>query len=258
VKINLKIAGLLFLLSLSVFILYLSINVEDKQVTKIEVIEINDGKYCTGGNYAVFARLDDKNNYSYLDPGIIKDRIERHPYVDKADVKYEGTNKVVVQIKEKTFSAVLIDSLKQILLTEKMQLIPVMPSTTGLDLPVISNIELPEGLKLFSTAKNNLDVVTAFKILDTFKLINDELSAKLSQIDLRNGKDILVYFSDLNFPVVFGRKDEIKKVVYFNNLWKFMKGNEVNNYLDYVDLRFDKHVFLGITEEYSGNEEKRI
>jgi len=62
----------------------------------------------------------------------------------------------------------------------------------------------------------------------------------------------------LNFPVVFGRKDEIKKVVYFNNLWKFMKGNEVNNYLDYVDLRFDKHVYLGITEEYSGNEEKRI
>lgn len=139
-----------------------------------------------------------------------------------------------------------------------MQLIPVMPSTTGLNLPVISNAEMPGGSKLFSLAKNNLDVVTAFKILDTFKLINEELSASLSQIDLRNGKDILVYFSNLNFPVVFGRKDEIKKVVYFNNLWKFMKGNEVNNYLDYVDLRFDKHVYLGITEEYSGNEEKRI
>ncbi len=257
-KINFRIAGILLLLSLSVFILYLSINVQDKQVTKIESIEIDGGKYYTGADYALFAKLDDKSSYPFLDPGIIKDRIEKHPYVDKADVKFEGTNKIVVQVKEKTFNAVLIEGEKQILLTEKMQLIPVMPATTGLDLPVISNAEMQEGSKLFSIAKNNLDVVTAFKILDTFKLINEELSAKLSQIDLRNGKDILVYFSNLNFPVVFGRKDEIKKVVYFNNLWKFMKGNEVNNYLDYVDLRFDKHVYLGITEEYSGNEEKRI
>jgi cell division protein FtsQ len=243
---------------MSVFILYLSINVEDKQIAKIESIEISGGKYYSGADYAVFAKLDDKNNYSYLDPGIIKDRIEKHPYVVKADVKFEGMNKIEVLIKEKTFNAVLIEGEKQILLTESMQLIPVMPATTGLDLPVISNAEMADGLKLFSNAKSNLEVVTAFKILDTFKLTNDELSAKLSQIDLRNGKDILVYFSNLKFPVVFGRKDEIKKVVYFNNLWKFMKGNEINNYLDYVDLRFDKHVFLGITEEYSGNEEKRI
>jgi cell division septal protein FtsQ len=258
VKVNLKITGLLFLLFLSVFILYLSINVEDKQTLKITSIQITGGTYYANNDYAAFAMLQDTNSYPYLNPAIIKDRIERHPYVEKADVKLEGLKKVVVFIKEKKFSAMLVDSTKQILITESMQLIPCMPSSIGLNFPVISNATDVEALKIFSYANNNYDVVTAFKILDAFKFTNEELSANLSQIDLRKGKDILVYFSDLKFPVVFGRKDEIKKAVYFNNLWKFMKGNEINNYLDYVDLRFDKHVFLGVADGNSGSEEKQI
>lgn len=257
-KVNLKITGLLFLLLLSVFIFYLSLNIEDKQAFKIAGVEIKGGNYISNYDYSVFAMLQDSNSYRYLSPAIIKDRIEKHPYVEKADVKLEGLNKVVVFIHERKFSAMLIDSTKQILVTENMQLIPTMPASVGLNFPVISNLSGVEALKNFSYAKNNYELVTAFKILDAFKFTNEELSANLSQIDLRKGKDILVYFSDVKYPVVFGRKDEIKKVVYFNNLWKFMKGNEINNYLDYVDLRFDKHVFLGVTGDNSGSEEKQI
>jgi len=258
VKINVKIAGLLFLILVSVFILYLSINVDDKQAFNIRKIEISGGKCYTDSAYAVFAMLKDTNSYAFLTPAIIKDRIEKHPYVDKADVKTEGTNKVSVFITEKKFTAMLIDSTKQILLTEKLQFIPCMPSSVGLNFPVISNADNTVAVKLFSTAWQNREIVTAFKIIEVFRMTNDELADNLSQIDLRNGKDILVYFSNLNFPVVFGRNDEVKKAVYFNSLWKFMKGNDINNYLDYVDLRFDKHVFLGVTEENTGKEGQRI
>lgn len=257
-KINLKITGLVFLLLLSVFIIYLSIHVEDKQSFRITSIVVEGGRYYSNNSYLAFAKLSDTLSYSYLNPAIIKDRIERHPYVEKADVKTEGMNKVIVFIKEKKFNAMIIDSTKQILITENMQLIPCLPSSIGLNFPVISNAQDVETLKLFASAKTNYDVVTAFKILDAFRFTNDELSENLSQIDLRNGKDILVHFSNVKFPVVFGRNDEIKKAVYFNSLWKFMKSNEINNYLDYVDLRFDKHVFLGVTDGNSGNEEKQI
>lgn len=257
-KINLKITGILFLLLLSVFILYLSINIEDKQSLKIKAIEITGGRLYPDAEYARFAMLTDTVNFRFLSPAIIKDRIEKHPYVEKADVTTEGLDKISVVVFEKKFTAMLVDSTKQILLTDKLQLIPLMPSSINLNLPVISNAAGGNGIKLFASAKGNPDVVTAFKILETFRMTNEELADNLSQIDLRNGRDILVYFSNITFPVVFGRNDEIKKAVYFNNLWKFMKGNEINNYLDYVDLRFDKHVFLGVTEENSGNEEQKI
>lgn len=257
-KINVKIAGLLFLLLISVFILYLSIRVDDRQAFNIKTIEITGGT-CYGDNdYAAFALLKDSSTYPFLTPAIIKDRIEKHPYVAKADVKQEGLDKISVSITEKKFCAMLIDSTKQILITENLQYIPCMPSSVGLNFPVISNANNTGGVKYFSNAWNNREILTAFKIIEVFKMTNEELANNLSQIDLRNGKDILVYFSNINFPVVFGRNDEIKKAVYFNNLWKFMKGNDINNYLDYVDLRFDKHVFLGVTEANSGKEEQRI
>ncbi len=257
-KINLKITGILFLLLLSVFILYLSINIEDKQILRINKIEITGGTLYPDAEYARFAMLTDTVNYQFLSPAIIKDRIEKHPYVEKAFVTTEGVGGISVVVKEKKFTAMLVDSTKQILLTEKMQLIPVMPHSVDLNFPVISNADGGNKIKLFESAKGNRDVVTAFKILEVFRMTGEELADNLSQIDLRNGKDILVYFSNINFPVVFGRNDEIKKALYFNNLWKFMKGNEINNYLDYVDLRFDKHVFLGVTEKNSGNEEQKI
>ncbi len=257
-KINLKITGLLFLLLLSVFILYLSFEVKDRQTLKIKGIEITGGKYFSNDGYASFAMLKDTSYFSYLNPAIIKDRIERHPYVDKAEVRFDGTDKILVRIQEKKFAAMLVDSTKQVLVTDNMQVIPCLPNSAELNFPVISNIKDVETFKNFSFVNGNSEVKTAFKILEVFKLTNSELADNLSQIDLRNGKDILVYFSNLNFPVVFGRNDEIKKAVYFNSLWKFMKGNEINNYLDYVDLRFDKHVFLGVTENNTGNEGKQI
>lgn len=257
-KINIKIAGMLSLLFLSGFILYLSINIEDKQSYRISSIEIKGGNFISDKDYASFAMLNDTTAYPFLTPAVIKDRIERHPYVAKADVKRDGLRNIAVQIEEKKFYAILLDAGVQVLLTENMQVVPFMPQSTGVNFPVISNAENIEAVKKLSYAGNNGDIVTAFKIMDAFRLTNDELSANLSQIDMRNGKDILVYFSNIDFPVIFGRNEEIKKAAYFGSLWKFMKGNEVKNYLDYVDLRFDKHVFLGVTEEESGNEGKQI
>ena len=92
-------------------------------------------------------------------------------------------------------------------------------------------------------------MLTASKILTGVKLLNQELFDDLSTIDMRDGGDIVLSFSFSDYPVVVGRGNEIKKMVYFNNLWSYLKGKQINNYLNYVDLRYSGHVYFGITND---------
>ena len=101
----------------------------------------------------------------------------------------------------------------------------------------------------------NIDIITSFKIISTLKYVSPELHDLLSEIDLRNGKDIMLTFSSLPYPIVIGRGNEIRKTLYFSTLWNYLKGNELNSLMNYVDLRYDNHVYLGLMEQ---GEEKNI
>ena len=74
---------------------------------------------------------------------------------------------------------------------------------------------------------------------------------------MQNGKDVVLYFSSMNYPVIIGRGNEIRKVIYFNNFWTYLKGKEINNYMEYVDLRYGGHVYLGFTEQNSQEGQKK-
>ncbi|MEK6552874.1 MAG: hypothetical protein AABZ54_05440, partial [Bacteroidota bacterium] len=134
---------------------------------------------------------------------------------------------------------------------------PVFPQTKKIDYPIISNPVLGNGMKILSYLKNINDIVIASKIITTVKLLNPELYDSLSSIDMQNGNDVVLYFSSLNYPVIIGRGGEIRKVIYFNNFWTYLKGKEINNYMEYVDLRYGGHVYLGITEQNSEEEQEK-
>jgi hypothetical protein len=131
--------------------------------------------------------------------------------------------------------------------------LPVFPLTKKIDYPIISNAAFYGDVKVLSTMKDNYDIVTASKMITAVKLLNPELYDSLSTIDLAYGGDIKVYLTSVNYPVEIGRGNEVRKMVYLNNLWNYLKGKEINQYMDYVDFRFGGHVYLGITEMPSGH-----
>jgi cell division protein FtsQ len=196
-----------------------------------------------------YADLVDKSKYGKLTLQIIKDRIEKHPYVANADVRYDGNKKVSVNITEKSFESIIVKSDKQYILTDKLQVLPFIARTKGIDYPVISNAGIYDSIKVLTSLKKNNDVLTASKILTGIKLLNQELYDELSSVDMRNGEDIVLFFSFSDYPVVIGRGNEIRKIVYFNNLWTYLKGKQINNYMNYVDLRYSGHVYFGIMND---------
>ncbi|MCF8418195.1 MAG: FtsQ-type POTRA domain-containing protein [Melioribacteraceae bacterium] len=250
----LKIPSILFLLISLALVFYLSVSLEDK-APKIGVIELNGNFHLSKDIYFKYAGFEDKEKYNELTLPLIKDRLEKHPYIKRADVIYEGDNAVTVQITEKVFEALLYWESKQFIITEDLETLPILSYTKRIDYPVISNPFVKDSIRNFHNVKKYDDVVTALKILTTAKLTDPELYENLNEINLRNGGDILLYYSFADYPVVVGRGNEIAKVIYFGKLWNNMKGKSINRVIEYIDLRFAQHVYLGITTEAQEDKE---
>lgn len=243
-----KIWSVLFFIIAISGIAYLSITLDTNKGYTISIIEIEGNNLLDKSEYYKFARLNNKNGNEELSLSTIKNRLKKHPYIESLEVEYSGNNKVLVSINEKQMEAILFNNQKQYLLTANFQVLPVLPFTKLLDYPVLSNPNLNKKLNMNSILKSNKDILIGYKIIETFKLANLELYSMLSEIDLRLGKDIVLTFSNLNFPIVLGRNNEIKKAFYFSTLWGYLKDKQINNMMDYVDIRFSKHMYLGINE----------
>lgn len=243
-----KILSSLFLILVLGGIVYLSVYLNDNANYVIKTISLEGNGHLSKEQYLSYANLLDKNSFANLPLQMIKDRIEKHPYVKNADVRYDGNGHVSIVITEKNFDSILLNEDTQYILTDNLQVLPVLPLTRKIDYPIISNPAFYGKVNVLSSMKDNLDILTASKMITAVKLVNPELYDSLSTIDLAYGGDIKVYLTSVNYPVEIGRGSEIRKMVYLNNLWNYLKGKEINQYMDYVDLRFGGHVYLGITE----------
>jgi len=232
-------------------IIYFSISLQGYDDPTIEIIELTGCYHLSEDQYSKSSNLDDKESYKQLTLRVVKDRIEKHPYVESAEVKFETTGKVLVTITEKMFDTILIIDGKQFLITEKLQVIPVMLYTRGLDYPVIRNPHESSGIKALEVInkREHPDILTACKVITSFKLINSELYEVLSELDLNSGMGISAYFSTFSYELKLGNEDVIRKVIYFNSWYERIKNNGLGEYLDYVDIRFANHIFVGFPGE---------
>ncbi|MEW6196076.1 MAG: FtsQ-type POTRA domain-containing protein [Bacteroidota bacterium] len=251
-----KISSIILLITIAVLIGYLSFGLKQPDNYKVEMLSLDGNTYLSKENYLRNANLLERNNYKNITLQVIKDRIEKHPYVKKAEVRYDGNKKVSINITEKKIESILMVDDKQYLLTDNLQVLPLLPETKQIDFPIIMNPS-DRNFRMLSSLKKNNDLLIASKIITGIKLLNPELHDGLSTVDMRSGGDVLLNFSFLDYPVIIGRDNEIKKVVYFNNLWNYLKGKEVNNIMEYVDLRYNGHVYLGITKETLEEGEKQ-
>jgi len=89
----------------------------------------------------------------------------------------------------------------------------------------------------------------------SIRRVNVELYNNLNEIELRNGNDIIISFTNTEIQAILGRGNEIRKLVYFDRVWKSLKRTENINSYGYVDLRFNKYVYLGLSDSSIENEE---
>ena len=246
---NSKIIGVLIFISLVLGVLYLTIFVR-KRVNKgeIKMIQITGNNLLSATDYLKFAKLDDPTKYPELNLPVIYDRITKHPYVANAEVEYDGISEVNIDIVEKKIKAVVLNDGEPMFITDQFELLPFFENTKFNDLPIISNLSKGETYKALSVL-NSDEMKQAFEIIDAAKLTNDSIFTRLAEINLRHGGDIILTFSGIKTPVIFGKNGAAKKLVYLDIIWDDMiSGKNLVDNSDYIDLRFANEIYVGKTE----------
>ncbi|RPI72299.1 MAG: hypothetical protein EHM47_08560 [Ignavibacteriales bacterium] len=243
-KIKIIGTGIFIVLVLGIgYLVYYSNEIKEDLI--IESIGISGNNLLSENDYLSFTKLGDIVNENRLTLQVIRSRFEKHPYIHKADVKFINETEVQVFLTEKKIYGVIINNNEALFVAEKFQVLPVFTNTKMIDIPILSNISESIEFKTLKTI-NNSDLLQAFKIIDAAGLTNANILNELAEINLRNGGDVVLTFSGLSVPVIFGRNYEACKMVTLEAL--------INNYLvsntenDYIDLRFYNDIFIGHTQ----------
>lgn len=241
-----KIFGVFLFVLLFSLLTYLTIFSFNKRGREeIRMITITGNTLLNQKSYLEFTQLDENISYSDLTLHGIKNRFEKHPYIIRSEVKSDGRGNVEVNLIEKIIYAVVVGSSDPYFITADFQILPIFPNTQFSELPVISNARFKDKLNAMNFVRDE-DVLQAFKIIDAAKTTDLDIFRKLAEINLRNGGDVVLTFSGINAPIIFGRGNEAKKMIYLNILWERIA--EQKNYFEnteYLDLRFNNEAFIG-------------
>ena len=204
-------------------------------------IEISENTLLSAKEYLRYAGLSNATEYSDLTLLDVKTKIEKHPYLRKAEVEFDGVNKILVEVREKKIKAVLLQKNELKLLTSDLETLPLFPPSVIKDLPVISNL-MRSGKKAY----NEDNMKFAFRIIDAISMSDTNVRKNLAEINLRKNGDAILTFTGLKFPVLFGKDNEVRKALIIKNLWQQLFDEEnINENIEYLDLRYKNKVFIG-------------
>ena len=237
-----KLFGLFIFLILTFGFVYLMITGSRASVKEVyDQIEITGNNLLPASEYLRYTGLNDSTKYSELTLQDVKHKFEEHPYMRKAEVEYDGVNKILVEVEEKNIKAVLLQKNELKLVTDDLETLPLFPPTNIRELPVISNLSSEEKNSVDST-----NIEFAFRIIDAISISDTNVRKSLAEINLRNGRDAILTFTGLNFPVLFGKNDVVRRALILKNLWpRLVSDKKINKTTEYIDLRYKNKVFIG-------------
>ncbi len=223
----------LFVLSLIALTVILDGNTEKK----IGKVILKNTMHLSSKDYLKFAKLDNTNSYENLSLLLIKDKLEKHPYIDKCDVLYKGEGVVEVEITEVPFYALLIQGEDEKILTDDGRILPLLSGTSYINLPVVL-------IRKGKQKAKNENLKDALKILKAVELYDSGFYAEISSVDLTKKDNVILTMLDSNYPVVINKKNLLDNILTFCDLYASLKNKSTEN-ITYIDLRFNDHVFIG-------------
>jgi len=225
--------------------IYVNVVNEKSERANFSEILLEGNKTLSANDFLIGSDLNKVSEYPELTLYEIKSRITEHPYVAKAEVQADGVGRVDIKIVEKNFMAVVLMKSDPFLITENFQLIKLKRNSDISKLPVISNVNL-NNKSNDNESTHSDELVRAFKIIDAAKIVNDDMYKDLTEINLRHGGDVILRFSCISYPVIFGKGSEGKKVVILSSIWKGLNNKDkLFKKSSYVDLRFNNEIFIG-------------
>lgn len=227
------------------FLIFLSNKNQDRN--RFRDVVIQGEKLLSESSYLNYCFSEKENFDTETTLSELRELIIGHPYIKNVDIELTTDKKAVAYLKEKIVKALILVEGKPFLITEDFEILSILENTNILDFPTINNSKLTgvNGQQVISEP----GVTEAFRIIDITYLISKELYNNLSEINLRHGKEILLSFSDDFSQTVLGKGDFSRKLNILKNLKYDTKYSDFVKSCNYIDLRYDNYVYLGMNEK---------
>ena len=233
-----KTAGVLLLIAIAICLVF-GANAW-KSSLRIKQIKI-DGNRIVGENEILQLTQIQMNALLYkVDLTAIQRNVMSHHYIKDAVVERNLPNSIHIQVVERVPIAML-NRPETMYLDENGIVLPRSISHRLFDLPIISGISASEPLVLGSTIKQP-DVIETLQLLATMKIVNRPMYHNISEIQVRNGGDIVVYLTEGGVPIIFGRDEMPSKLVRLETFWNNVVRTRGTQLLQYVDLRYQDQI----------------
>jgi cell division protein FtsQ len=233
-----KTAGVLVLIAIAVGLVF-GANAW-KSSLKIKQIKI-DGNRIVGENEILQLTQIQMNALLYkVDLTAIQRNVMSHHYIKNAVVERSLPNSIHIQVVERIPIAI-VNRPETMYLDENGVVLPRSISHRLFDLPMISGISEYEPLVLGSIIKQP-DVMEALRLLALMKTVNRPMYHNISEVQVRNGGDIVVYSTEGGVPIIFGRDDMPSKLVRLETFWNDVVRTRGTQLLQYVDLRYQDQI----------------
>jgi cell division protein FtsQ len=175
-----------------------------------------------------------------VDLTAIQKNLLSHYYIREAVVERNLPSTIQLTVVERTPIA-LVNRVETVYLDEDGVILPHSISKALFDLPVLTGVRLNSSLS-FGGVVDDPNTYEALEILRAAKLVNSELYHLISEIQLRDGKDPIMYTAEGGVPIIVGEGNIVDKLVRLETFWNnVIRDRGVQN-LQYVDLRYDDQV----------------
>ena len=172
----------------------------------------------------------------------IQRNVMSHHYIKDAIVERNLPNSIHIQIVERVPIAI-VNRAENLYLDEDGVVLPRNVSHQVFDLPMISGISASEQLSLGSSVKQS-DVVATLQLLTAMKAVNRPMYHNISEAQVRNGGDIVLYSAEGGVPIIFGRGELSSKIVRLETFWNSVVRTRGTQSLQYVDLRYQDQIIV--------------
>lgn len=211
-----------------------------KSNLKIKQIKI-DGNRIVGQNEILQLTQIQMNTLLYkVDLTAIQRNVMSHHYIQDAIVERNLPNSIHIQIVERIPIAIVNRS-ETMYVDEYGVVLPRSISHRLFDLPMISGISKNELLALGSIIKQQ-DVIEALQLIATIKTVDRAMYHNISEVQVRNGGDIVVYSAEGGVPIIFGRDEMPSKLVRLETFWNNVVRTRGTQLLQYIDLRYQDQI----------------
>jgi len=172
----------------------------------------------------------------------VRGRILQQPFVKNARVTRQYPDAVRIQLVERQPIASVNNGQLRYIDAEAV-LLPYIETSVKLDLPIINGVDSIQGAKPGETI-SNAELSEAIGLLQTALALDSTLFHFISEVNMNNGKDIILYSSDVPVPVIVGRGDYGKKLLMLETFWKNYVKTQSAQKIRYIDLRFNDQVVV--------------